>query len=89
MFVHRLSKLFVNESPSSSSSKEEDEGFIQRDDLKYLDKVFHSGTAVDRRFLSMFKVMNKPTAKDLSSSECDGASRDDKDNESVPGKQYE
>ena len=64
MFVHRLSKFFVLESATSSSSNDA-VGFTEKDNLEYLDKFIVSGSSVDKRFLKLFRVMNMRRAPDV------------------------
>ena len=59
MFVHRLSKFFISDGSSSSNSSDEVGGCVHKDDLQYLDKLFHSSSPVDKRFLSMFEIMRR------------------------------
>lgn len=62
MFVHRLSKFFVHENASSSSSDEQLIGFTEHDDLQYIDYFCEDGSKTDKRFLNLFKVMNRLTS---------------------------
>ena len=74
MFVHRLSKFFVKEDTTSSSSEQGFGGCVHNDDLQYLDKLFYSGSQVDRRFLQMFKVMYSVDSKSFSMPSIHGTS---------------
>ena len=59
MFVHRLSKFFIEENLSSETSSDGDLLVVDKDNLEYIDRMFLSESPVDRRFLRFYEVMNR------------------------------
>lgn len=58
-FVHRLSKLFIKEIPSSTSSESDDLEVVDKDEFQYIEQMCASNSDVDHRFLNFFKVMRE------------------------------
>ena len=74
-FVHRLSKLYIKENVySSSDSPDEELLVVDKDEMRYLDKMAASATskhpsaAVDRRFFNFYKVIKDECAAVLGKS---------------------
>ena len=59
MFVNRLSKLYIKENLSSETSSDENLIVVAKDNMEYIDRMFLSKSQVDKRFLSLHRIVNQ------------------------------